>query len=62
MKGVVYVPPMPQNNAEELKTRITAAFKTVTFDMLERTCKELGYRSDIVSATRGGHIRGATIK
>lgn len=46
---------MPQN-VEELKTRIAAAFKTVTSYMLDRVWEELEYRLGIVRETRGGHI------
>lgn len=55
VKWVVFVPPMTQN-VEELKTMITAAFKIVTSNMLQRVWEELEYRLVIVRISRGGHI------
>lgn len=41
----------------KLKTRITAAIKTVTPDMLKKVWDEFRYRMDIVHISGGGHIK-----
>jgi hypothetical protein len=40
---------------DELKLRIVAAIETVTPQMLEKTCREIEYRLDILRATKGAH-------
>ena len=46
----------PVTDITNLKARITDAFATVTEDMLENTWREIGYRLDVVRATKGAHV------
>ena len=39
-----------------LKARITDGFATITEDMLENTWREIGYRLDVLCATKGAHV------
>jgi len=39
-----------------LKARITDALATITEDMLENTLREIGYRLDVLRATKGAHV------
>jgi hypothetical protein len=40
----------------ELKLRIVAAVETATLQMLENTCRETEYRSDILRATKVARV------
>ena len=55
VKDRVYVPPLPAT-VDELQERITAVFKSVTPDMLQRIWSELDYCIDVCRVTRWGHI------
>jgi len=46
----------PVLDVKNLKTRITEAFATITEDMLENTWREIGYRLDVLRATKGAHV------
>jgi len=55
VKDNVFLTPVP--DIRNLKARITDAFATVTEDMLENTCREIDYRLDILSATKGSQVK-----
>ena len=46
----------PVLDITDLKARITDAFATITEDMLENTWREIGYRLDVLRATKGAHV------
>ena len=46
----------PVPDITNLKTRIRDAFATITGDMLENTWREIGYRLDVLRATKGAHV------
>ena len=54
VKDIVFSTPVP--DITNLKARITDAFATVTEDMLENTWREIDYRLDVLSATKGAHV------
>jgi len=54
VKNKVFSTPVPY--ITNLKARITDAFVTITEDMLENTCREIGYRLDVLRATKGAHV------
>jgi len=39
-----------------LKARITDAFATIPEDTSENTWREIGYRLDVLRATKGAHV------
>jgi len=47
---------IPVLDITNLKARITDAFATITEGMLENTCREIGYRLDVLRATEGAHV------
>jgi hypothetical protein len=47
----------PVPDITNLKARITDAFDTITEDMLENAWRETDYRLDVISATKGAHIK-----
>jgi len=53
-KDKVFSSPVP--DITNLKARITDAFVTITEDILENTWREIGYRLDILRATKGAHV------
>ena len=50
----VFSKPVP--DITNLKARITDASVTITEDILENTWREIGYRLDILRATKGAHV------
>jgi len=46
----------PVTDITNLKARITDAFATITEGMLENTWREIGYRLDVLRATKGAHV------
>jgi hypothetical protein len=50
----VFSTPVP--DVTNLKARITEAFATITEATLENTWREIDYRLDVLSATKGAHI------
>jgi len=54
VKDKVFSAPVP--DITNLKARITDAFATITEDMLENTWREIGYRLDVLRATKGAHV------
>jgi len=55
MDPEVYVSPLPAS-IPELKVRIGIAIETITADMLQTVWKELHYRVDVCTFTKGAHI------
>jgi len=54
VKDKVFSTPVPGNI--NLKARITDSFTTIIEDMLENTWREIDYRLDVLSATKGAHV------
>ena len=54
VKDKVFSTPVP--DITNLKARITDAFATITEDMLENTWREIGYRLDVLRATKAAHV------
>jgi len=54
VKDKVFSTPVP--DITNWKARITDAFGTVTEDLLENTWREIDYRLDVLSATKGAHV------
>ena len=54
VKDKVFLTPVP--DITNLKARITAAFATITEDMLENTWREIDYRLDVLRAKNGAHV------
>jgi len=50
VKDKVFSTPVP--DITNLKARIIDAFATITEDMLENTWREIGYRIDVLRATK----------
>jgi len=46
----------PVQDITNLKARITDAFVTITEHMLGNTWREIGYRLDVLRATKGTHV------
>ena len=46
----------PVPDITNLKARITAAFATITEDMLEDTWREIDCRLDVLCATKGAYF------
>ena len=46
----------PVPDITNLKARITDTYGTVTEDMLESTWRKIGYRLDVLLATKGAHV------
>ena len=54
VKDKVFSTPVP--DITNLKARLIDAFATITEDMLENTWREIGYRLDVLRATKGAHV------
>jgi len=54
VKDKVFSTPVP--DITNLKARITAAFATITEDMLEDTWREIDCRLDVLCATKGAYF------
>jgi len=54
VKDKVFSIPVP--DIKNLKARITDAFATITEDTLANTWTEIGYRLDVLRATKGAHV------
>jgi hypothetical protein len=54
VKDKVYLAPVP--NIDTLKARLRDALATVTEELLEKTWREIEYRSDVLRATNGTHV------
>jgi len=54
VKDKVFSTPVP--DITNSKARITDAFVTIAEDMLENTWREIDYRLDVLSETKGAHV------